>query len=154
MAIAFDLTTMASIASDVFLGVGAAGAAIYCMILARRLKKLSTLKNGVGGAVAVLSAQVDDMTKTLEMAQKSAKHSQETLTALTDRAEASARKLELMMASLHDLPEPKEPRSSKTERAQDEEWEEAQKPPAPVETSEEDNVPLFSTKRGVSTEAA
>ena len=93
------------VVADVLLGAGALGAAIYCIVLARRLKRFNNLENGVGGAVAVLSAQVDDMTKTLDQARKAAAHSSQSLTALTDRAEASARKLELMMASLHDLPD-------------------------------------------------
>lgn len=90
--------------SDVLLAAGAFGAAAYCMVLARRLKRFNTLENGVGGAVAVLSAQVDDMTKTLDAAQEAAAVSSVTLTDLTVRAEAAARKLELMMAALHDLP--------------------------------------------------
>lgn len=93
------------LASDLLLGAGALGAAVYCVVLARRLKRFNNLENGVGGAVAVLSAQVDDMTRTLDQARKSAAHSAQSLTALTERAESSARKLELMMASLHDLPE-------------------------------------------------
>jgi hypothetical protein len=75
----------------------------------------------MGGAVAVLSAQVDDMTKTLDQAQSAAGQSATVLTELTERAEASARKLELLMASLHDLPEPSPqtpapPPQSKAER--------------------------------------
>jgi len=93
------------VVADVLLGAGALGAAVYCIVLARRLKRFNNLENGVGGAVAVLSAQVDDMTKTLDQARKAAAHSSQSLTALTDRAEDSARKLELMMASLHDLPD-------------------------------------------------
>ncbi|WP_298561247.1 hypothetical protein [uncultured Aliiroseovarius sp.] len=92
--------------ADIILGLGAFGAAIYCLILSRRLKRFNNLRDGMGGAVAVLSAQVDDMTKTLDHAQSAAGQSAAVLTDLTERAEASARKLELMMASLHDLPDP------------------------------------------------
>ncbi|HHS94003.1 MAG TPA: hypothetical protein ENK63_01480 [Rhodobacterales bacterium] len=116
--------------SDLLLGAGAFGAAIYCMILARRLKRFNTLENGVGGAVAVLSAQVDDMTRTLDAARQAAGESSHTLTALTERAEASARKLEIMMASLHDLPDVAPPAHTppKDEAAQDEAWEAAAAP--------------------------
>lgn len=92
--------------ADIILGLGAFGAALYCLILSRRLKRFNNLRDGMGGAVAVLSAQVDDMTKTLGHAQSAAGESAAVLTELTERAEASARKLELMMASLHDLPDP------------------------------------------------
>ena len=91
--------------SDILLGAGALGAAVYCGVLAQRLKRFNNLENGVGGAVALLSAQVDDMTRTLDLARKAAGHSSETLTALTERAEAATRKLELMLAALNDLPE-------------------------------------------------
>lgn len=92
--------------ADIILGLGAFGAGIYCLILSRRLKRFNNLQDGMGGAVAVLSAQVDDMTKSLDQAQSAAGQSASVLTELTERAETSARKLELMMASLHDLPEP------------------------------------------------
>ena len=91
--------------ADILLAAGALGAGFYCFILGRRLNRFNDLEKGVGGAVAVLSAQVDDLTKTLTAAQSAATHSAITLTELTDRAEGSARKLELQMASLHDIPE-------------------------------------------------
>ncbi len=56
--------------ADILLVAGALGAGFYCFILARRLTKFTDLENGVGGAVAVLSAQVDDLGKTLNLAQK------------------------------------------------------------------------------------
>lgn len=59
----------------------------------------------MGGAVAVLSSQVDDLTKTMTAAQDTAAQSAQTLTDLAERAEAISRQLELQMASLHDVPE-------------------------------------------------
>ncbi|MGB5870309.1 MAG: hypothetical protein WBH04_08915 [Albidovulum sp.] len=91
--------------SDILLGSGAWGACAFWFVLSKRLNALNTLENGMGGAIAVLSAQVDDMTKALEAAQKTASESARTLTALTSRAEESAQRLELLLASLHDLPE-------------------------------------------------
>lgn len=95
--------------SDILLMAGSFGAAIYCYVLATRLKKFTTLETGMGGAIAVLSAQVDDMTVALEKARGAANGSAESLEALTARGEAVARKLELLVASLHDLPDPKAP---------------------------------------------
>ena len=91
--------------ADVLLVAGAFGAALYCHVLSRRLRRLGTLETGMGGAIAVLSAQVDDMTRALTDAQSAARESATRLDRLTLRAEASAQKLELMIASLHDLPE-------------------------------------------------
>ena len=64
----------------------------------------------MGGAIAVLSAQVDDMTVALEKARGAANGSAESLEALTARGETVARKLELLVASLHDLPDPAAPK--------------------------------------------
>ncbi|MBW4706989.1 DUF1664 domain-containing protein [Roseobacter sp. YSTF-M11] len=91
--------------ADILLTAGAVGAGVYCFVLGRRLNRFNDLEKGVGGAVAVLSAQVDDLTKTLSSAQATAANSAQTLTELTQRAEEMSRKLELQMASLHDIPE-------------------------------------------------
>ena len=90
--------------ADMLLVAGALGAAVYCFILARRLARFNDLENGVGGAVAVLSSQVDDLTRTLADAQKMAATSSHSLDELTDRAEGVAKRLELMVASMHDIP--------------------------------------------------
>lgn len=92
--------------SDILMAAGAFGAAIYCYVLSGRLKKFTTLETGMGGAIAVLSAQVDDMTRALEKARTAANGSADGLVALTARAEQVASRLELLVASMHDLPEP------------------------------------------------
>jgi hypothetical protein len=91
--------------ADLLLVSGALGASLYCYILGRKLNRFNSLEKGVGGAVAVLSAQVDDLEKTLSSSQKTALTSADSLTALTRRAEGVARQLELQIASLHDVPE-------------------------------------------------
>ena len=103
--------------ADILLVAGALGAAFYCMILSRRLSKFNNLENGVGGAVAVLSVQVDDMTKTLEKARIVAGNSTSKLEELTGRAEDVSKRLELLMASMHDLPEPENRKEQATESA-------------------------------------
>ncbi|MEI4264062.1 hypothetical protein [Roseovarius sp. D0-M9] len=90
--------------ADILLVAGALGAGFYCYILSRRLSRFNDLETGVGGAVAVLSVQVDDLTKTLEAAQNTAGASGAALETLTERAETVAKHLELMVASMHDLP--------------------------------------------------
>jgi hypothetical protein len=95
--------------ADVLLVAGALGAGLYCFILSRRLTHFTDLENGVGAAVAVLSAQVTDLQAALLSAQKTASHSTDTLETLTKRAENSAKRLELMVAALHDLPPQDDP---------------------------------------------
>ena len=91
--------------SDIFLTAAALGAMVYCLILSRRLSQLNDLDKGMGGAIAVLSVQVDDMTNALAKAQNSAALSRSDLVVLTERSEAAAHRLELILASMHDLPE-------------------------------------------------
>ncbi|WP_353473619.1 hypothetical protein PVT71_06145 [Salipiger sp. H15] len=91
--------------ADILLAAGALGTGFYCFILSRRLTRFTDLEQGVGGAVAVLSAQVDDLTRTLDAARQTAGESGEVLSGLTTRAEQVAQRLELHIASMHDLPE-------------------------------------------------
>lgn len=93
--------------ADILLIAGAFSAAAYCYVLAARLKRFTALESGMGSAIAVLSAQVDDMTQALENARGAAMGSASSLENLTARAEAAATRLELLLASLHDLPEPR-----------------------------------------------
>lgn len=90
--------------ADILLVAGALGAGFYCFVLARRLNRFNDLEKGVGGAVAVLSAQVDDLNKSLVAARAMSDGSTKELGELTGRAETVAQRLELMMASMHDLP--------------------------------------------------
>lgn len=106
--------------ADILLVAGAMSAGLYCFVLARRLNKFNDLEKGVGGAVAVLSAQVEDLSKSLSAAKSASEGSNDTLLELTTRAESVSQKLELMMASMHDLapadpPEVEEPREATSE---------------------------------------
>ena len=72
--------------ADILLAAGALGAGFYCLVLSRRLKRFNDLEKGIGGAGA--------------------------LEQLTGRAETVAQRLELMMASMHDMPEAAVPEAS------------------------------------------
>lgn len=91
--------------ADALLIAGALGATLYCLVLSRKLNKFNDLEKGVGGAVAIMSAQVDDMTRTLKKAEEAANRSGSDLEVATARAENAVTRLELLLASLHDLPE-------------------------------------------------
>lgn len=103
--------------ADILMGLGALGASVYCMVLARRLKRFNQLESGMGGAIAVLSAQVDDMTKALNRAQATAAASAEQLRSLTERAEQGAQRLELLLAM---PPHPPAPAAAPVARAEPE----------------------------------
>lgn len=95
--------------ADLFLAAGAFGAGFYCFILQRRLMRFNHLEHGIGGAVAVLSAQVDDLTRVIRSAKAGADAQTLRLDEINARADAAAVRLELLMSSLHDLPEPEPP---------------------------------------------
>lgn len=103
--------------ADIFLISGALGASLFCIVLSRRLVKLNNLETGLGGAVALMTVQVDDMTRALENAKLTASHSSKNLEDITVRAEIVAQRLELLIASLHDIPEAKEPANAKKKMA-------------------------------------
>lgn len=97
------------ILADILLAAGALGAGLYCHVLSGRLKRFNALESGMGGAIAVLSQQVDEMTRALDQARSAAAGSADGLTALVNRAESSAARLDLLLSSLHDLPDAEEP---------------------------------------------
>jgi len=91
--------------ADLFMIIGAVTVGLYCMILGRKLRKFNDLGSGMGGAVAVLSAQVDDLIKSVAMARESTNDVYVQLRDVTERAENAQRRLELHIASLHDYGE-------------------------------------------------
>lgn len=91
--------------ADVMLASAAFAAAFYCYLLAGRLKRFTALETGMGSAIAVLSSQVDDLSIVLEKAKISADDSVSSLDTQIVRAEAVAARLEVLLASFHDLPE-------------------------------------------------
>jgi len=95
--------------ADIFLTAGALASGFYCFVLSRRLRRFTDLEAGVGGAIAVLSVQVDDLSKALKQAEAASTQSAQSLATQSQSAESMAKRLELLIASLHDLPEPSPP---------------------------------------------
>ncbi len=92
-----------NLVADALLAAGAFGAAVYCYVLSVRLGRLQTLESGMGGAIAVLSAQVDEMTRALEQARAAASGQAADLKTTTARGEAAAARLEVLLSTLHDV---------------------------------------------------
>jgi hypothetical protein len=119
--------------ADILLIAGALGASCYCIVLSRRLRRFADVESGVGGAIAALSLQVDQMTAAIGQAQTMAEASSQSLGSLTHRAEDVARRLELLVASMHDIAEAEPP----------------SRPPEPPA-----RIALFQTRRPLRREAA
>lgn len=90
---------------DIIMGIATLTVGGYCFVLSTRLRRFSTLDSDMGSAIALLSAQVDDMTRALALAGKTAGASVERLDQLTERAEAASARLEVLVAAMHDLPD-------------------------------------------------
>lgn len=88
--------------ADVLLIAGALGAALYCMVLARRIKSLSRLDTGLGGAISALSDQVDEMRASVKAATLASGTSMKDLVEVTGRAEIAAGRLELLLSTVHE----------------------------------------------------
>lgn len=91
--------------ADALLLGGTLCACLYCFVLSRRLKKLSGFESGLGGAIAVLSTQVDDMQRVLKETEATAGEASSQLRDLVQEAEDAAGNLEVLLASLTDMPE-------------------------------------------------
>jgi outer membrane murein-binding lipoprotein Lpp len=81
---------------------GTMAAAFYCYILARRVRALTDLDTGLGGAITALSHQVDEMRSTINAAKQVSGSSVKELVGMTARAEIAAGRLELLLATLHE----------------------------------------------------
>ena len=94
-----------SIMADLLMIAAATGAAIYCAILSQRLSRLSSFDKGIGGAIAVLSAQVDEMKAALGAARIGTDGAGQQLQELIAQARDISGELELMIAACHDFAE-------------------------------------------------
>ncbi|MGH1576526.1 DUF6468 domain-containing protein [Planktotalea sp.] len=95
--------------ADILMMAGALAAGFYCFVLSRRLSAFKDSESSIGQAVASLSAQVSELEDSVEEAKKVASASADSLRNLTKNAENVAQRLELMVASMHDLPEVGQP---------------------------------------------
>ena len=68
------------------LAVAAVGLALFCLVLARRLRRLNDLETGLGGAIAVMAAEVDRLEKAILAARDEARAASETLVDQIERA--------------------------------------------------------------------
>ncbi|MDO5620006.1 MAG: hypothetical protein Q4G24_00900 [Paracoccus sp. (in: a-proteobacteria)] len=71
---------------QVTLAVASVGLAVFCVVLARRLRRLNDLETGLGGAIAVMAAEVDRLEKAIIAARDEAKSASEALAAEVARS--------------------------------------------------------------------
>ncbi len=88
--------------ADGLLLAGTMAAIFYCYILARRVRRLTDLDAGLGGAITALSRQVDGMKLSVDAAKQVTGASTKELVGMTARAEIAAGRLELLLSTLHE----------------------------------------------------
>ncbi|MEL6583943.1 MAG: hypothetical protein AAFQ36_08930 [Pseudomonadota bacterium] len=88
--------------TDAILIIATLCAALYCFVLAARLRRFMTLDTGIGAAIAALSRQVDGMQKSLASAKQISGSQADELRDMTARAEIAAGRLELLLAAVHE----------------------------------------------------
>lgn len=79
----------------------------YCWILARRVRDLKNLDQGLGGSIVTLTRQIELARATLDEARASARDNRQDLIQLVGRAESASGQLKLLLAAIRH-PEPPE----------------------------------------------
>ena len=119
------MTLLLSYGADILVILASLGAMAYCMILSRRLSRLTSFDKGLGSAIAVMSSQVDEMKQALNEAKSGTDGAGAQLSSLVTQAREISSELEMMIAACHDFTEeaiamqetPADEISSKTEAA-------------------------------------
>ncbi|ODT61172.1 MULTISPECIES: hypothetical protein [Paracoccus] len=64
---------------QILLLVACVGLGVFCLTLARRLRKMNNLESGLGGAIAVMAAEVDRLERAIRAARDEATAASERL---------------------------------------------------------------------------
>lgn len=154
------MTFILSYGADILVIFASLGAMAYCMVLSRRLSRLSSFDKGLGGAIAVMSSQVDEMKAALREAKSGSDGAGNQLNDLVHQAREISSELEMMIAACHDFAEeaisvqvtPKDAEASNA----DEEASSEKEVPVSEETSatdEETVTPMFGSRRAAAERA-
>ncbi len=98
--ILLSATQISAYAPDVLLIVISSIACLYCWLLSQRLKKLNSLKTGVGASILHLTKAIEDTHKAAQDAQDSTQKAVATLKDLLERSESATPKVEALVMEL------------------------------------------------------
>ncbi len=99
------MTFLMNYGADILVIFASLGAMCYCIILSRRLNRLTSFDKGLGGAIAVMSSQVDEMKAALHEAKAGSDGAGKQLHDLVHQAREISAELEMMIAACHDFAE-------------------------------------------------
>lgn len=100
--------------SDILMVLGAATVAIYCAVLSRRLKRFTNLDGEIGVAISNLSQQIETLNLSVKRTQHEGRQSILKIRKETQNAHQAAHHLELLIASLQNLPKANAPRAKQS----------------------------------------
>jgi len=89
--------------SDVLLLAATGGMAIWCRTLSKKLRAFNDLDTGLGGTIATLTLQVDDLKASLAAATVQSKDRGASLELVIAQADDRIGRMEMLLASLDDL---------------------------------------------------
>ncbi len=89
--------------SDILLLAATLGMAAWCRILKRRLEAFDDVDAGLGGKIAALSSQVDDLKASIAAAGERTEDHDTRLQAANAAADDRIGRMEMLLASLEDL---------------------------------------------------
>lgn len=145
------MTFLLSYGADILMILASLGAMTYCMVLSRRLSRLSSFDKGLGGAIAVMSSQVDEMKAALKEAKSGSEGAGTELGDLVHQAREISSELEMMIAACHDFAEEAisvqvPPPDAQTEQDEGNQSFDEQSDGA-EETTESSVMPIFGSRR-------
>ena len=91
--------------SDLLLLCATAGMAFWCRLLTRRLRAFNDVDNGVGGSIAALTFQVDDLKASIVSSTRIIGERATQLDAASARADDRIGRMEMLLGSLEALEE-------------------------------------------------
>ena len=68
---------------------------LFCVVLARRLRRLNDLEQGLGGAIAVMAAEIDRLDQSIRLARQEATIAGEALATEVQKAQAERARWDL-----------------------------------------------------------
>lgn len=89
--------------SDALLLAGTCGMAVWCRILTKRLKEFDDLDTGLGGTIAALSAQAEELKASIRAASEQTSDRGAALEEANARADDRIGRMEMLLASLEDI---------------------------------------------------
>lgn len=89
--------------SDILLLGATCGMAVWCRMLGKRLRAFNDLDTGLGGAIATLTRQVDDLEASLGRATAQSQDRGTSLQAMNAQADDRIGRMEMLLASLDDM---------------------------------------------------